>query len=761
MIWAAAASFAVAFGILVASFIIFIKKHRKLTKDSSSVTPLSFFIGGIFISAVILLLPLYIDKYKNLAASVFLCIPSSIHHAMQLFTMDADREIIEQCYEVFGGFLGHCYAALLSFEFILAPLAVAGFIATFFKNHLSYFKFVRGNSDEAHVFSELNEKSITLAKSIVERNQKAMIIFTDVFEQNEEVSFELMKKAKQIPAICFKKDILAFDYSRKKTLKKLYYYVIGEDETENINHALELAHTYKQKQPNSVEECYLYVFTMRDECEYLINQRTEDIQKKGDKSQQNDSRLKIRRIHEISSLIYHKLYQDGYEKLYASAREICDLSGMTSKKKITAVIVGIGLHGTEMIKALSWYCQMEGYSLCIEAFDKDPLAKERFDAACPELIRNADEPLQINIYSGIDVTTREFVDIIKRLTETTYVLVSLGADVMNIRTAIKLRTYFAQAEVPKSEELCSAPVPIIQAIVYKAYKNDELRHLVNYKKESYSIEFIGDIDSLYTENVILDSALEAEGKEIHKSLFPVDEFDEYEYYYRSSCAAAIHIKAIASELKKRGINGNKLEKANLFLKLIFVFAVNPCKENPKEYFNGGSLPHQLNELNELTKKAGEIYSEITSTVKAFSWEAWNARTLMNETELESLSADLKKFKNILSKEGFSALNFKPEKYYGIEEIITQKYLNDNTVGWLCVSAEMNKENLYYVLLTEMLKAQEHRRWNVYMRTEGYISSKKRFDLGKMHHDIRPYSELPLSEKNKDIHLNKIIKYMDQ
>ena len=60
-----------------------------------------------------------------------------------------------------------------------------------------------------------------------------------------------------------------------------------------------------------------------------------------------------------------------------------------------------------------------------------------------------------------------------------------------------------------------------------------------------------------------------------------------------------------------------------------------------------------------------------------------------------------------------------------------------------------------ILLEEKLKEQEHRRWNAYMRSEGFIYNAKRFDLGKMHSDIRPYSELPSSEKNKDIHMDMI------
>lgn len=50
---------------------------------------------------------------------------------------------------------------------------------------------------------------------------------------------------------------------------------------------------------------------------------------------------------------------------------------------------------------------------------------------------------------------------------------------------------------------------------------------------------------------------------------------------------------------------------------------------------------------------------------------------------------------------------------------------------------------------------EHRRWNAYMRSEGYIYSgsrdkSSRNDLGKMHHDLIPFEELTEEDKRKDV-----------
>ena len=49
---------------------------------------------------------------------------------------------------------------------------------------------------------------------------------------------------------------------------------------------------------------------------------------------------------------------------------------------------------------------------------------------------------------------------------------------------------------------------------------------------------------------------------------------------------------------------------------------------------------------------------------------------------------------------------------------------------------------------------EHRRWNAYMRAEGFVFSgstdaASRNDLGKMHNDLVNYTILPEEEKRKD------------
>ncbi len=56
------------------------------------------------------------------------------------------------------------------------------------------------------------------------------------------------------------------------------------------------------------------------------------------------------------------------------------------------------------------------------------------------------------------------------------------------------------------------------------------------------------------------------------------------------------------------------------------------------------------------------------------------------------------------------------------------------------------ENTYQ---DELIKEYEHRRWNAYMRTEGYVYGSIRCDISKTHPSLIPYESLDEHEKKKD------------
>lgn len=504
-------------------------RHRK----KLGARPFHLLFAGVFAAALFLFLPIDGSAAGMSFWGCWRAFLLSLFHSMQVFTIGCDYNVIAENIARCPAQLAAAYQLWAAVLYALAPIFTFGFLLSFFKNLSAYFRYLCAYFQEAYIFSELNEKSLVLAGDIKSKDKNAVIVFTDVFEGNEEKSYELMGNAEKIGAICFKKDILLVDFKRHSPKAQISFFAIGSNETENLNQSLKLIEAYRQR-----ENTRILAFSTQLESELLL-------------TMVDKGKLKVRRINEVQSLVNRVLYEEG-ELLFQSARAQAD-----GTKKISAVVVGMGRHGTEMVKALSWFGQMDGYSLEIDAFDRDPLAEEKFTALAPELMSPAyngvcvegEAQYRIAIHSGIDVESATFARKILALGDATYVVVALGNDALNIKAAVDLRMYFERRGIH----------PVIQTIVYNSEQKKALQGVRNYRGQAYDIRFIGDVESSYTEAVILDSELENRALERHKKWGEEEGFWTYEYNYRSSMASAIHKEARA----KCGIPGADKEEKEL------------------------------------------------------------------------------------------------------------------------------------------------------------------------------------------------------
>ena len=473
--------------------------------------------GGIFSASLFAFIPINVFTTELSVLNAVRVFMLSVFNSMQLFTIGGDFSVIEARMILCPQWLNMYYQALVAFLFALAPLFTFGFVLSLFKNIFAYVRYIRAYFRDVYVFSELNEKSITLAVDIKKKNRKAAIVFTDVFNGNNEIMYELIEKNENIGAINFKKDMLAIEFNKHSENKNIYFFAIGINETENLNQSLKLIEKYKNR-----ENTHLYVFSTKVESELLLATVDRGI-------------IKVRRINEVQSLVNRVLYEKG-ELIFESASETTE-----GYKNISVVVAGMGSHGVEFIKALAWYGQMDGYKIEINAFDKDPLAKEKFVALAPELMSekyngvevDGEAHYKITIHPGVDVNSETFVKKIRELKNTTFVIVALGDDDVNINTAVNLRMHFERMKIH----------PEIHTIVYNPQQRKALVGITNYRGQKYDIDFFGDTESSYTEGVIINSELESEALARHLKWGKEEEFWMYEYNYRSSVASAIHMKA--------------------------------------------------------------------------------------------------------------------------------------------------------------------------------------------------------------------------
>lgn len=473
--------------------------------------------AGVFAAALFLFFPIHIAAAEMSPSGIWRAFLLSVFHSMQVFAIGCEFGVVADGLQACPAALVKLYQLWAATVYVLAPVFTFGFVLSLFKNLSAYLKYVCSYFRDAYVFSELNEKSVVLASDLRRKHAGAVIVFTDVFEGNEEKTYELLEQAKMLGAICFKKDVLVIDFKRHSAKKAISFFAIGDNETENLNHALKLVELYRNR-----ADTHLYVFSTKLESELLL-------------TSVDKGRIKVRRINEVQSLINRVLYEQG-DSFFANASDASD-----GRKTVCAVVIGLGRHGTEMVRSLAWFGQMDGYKTEIHAFDRDGLAEERFTALAPELMSphyngveaEGEAQYRIEIHAGTDVGTAAFAKEFQKIKNATYVLVALGDDDVNINTAVTVRMYCERIGIH----------PVIQAIVYNSEQKKALQGIKNYRGQAYGIDFIGDMESSYIEDVIIDSELEEAALARHLKWGKEDEFWTYEYNYRSSMASAIHMKA--------------------------------------------------------------------------------------------------------------------------------------------------------------------------------------------------------------------------
>lgn len=480
-------------------------------------TPFNSLLAGVFLAVFACMVPVFAGMLEKDAGFVFkLCI-YDILQTVQVFTVNVGGDFILDNINSSATAISGVYSTYVSFLFFVAPIFTVGFIISLFKNVLAEISFRLHYRGDVYAFSELSEKSLILAQSIRSSHKRAVIVFTDVNRDAEDSVSEYIEAAKQIRAIVFQKDILTVDFSRHSKSADLTFLLIGEKESDNILQSLKILEMYNRRKNTN-----LFVFSAGSEGELLLSNA-----EKGE--------IKVRRVNEIRALIYRFLYEEG-EVLFKSA-----IKNSETPKAINAVVIGLGKYGTEMMKALSWYCQMDGYSIHIYGFDADDNAEDRFSALCPELMSEkyngvhipGESDYTIRIYSGVDVRTKTFAELFTAIPDVSFVFVCLGNDADNINHSANIRML--------SERIGNKP--IIKTVVSSTEEKNALAGTTNYRGQNYGIEAIGDIETSYSEEILLGSELEHLALERHLKWGQEEEFWQYEYNYRSSMASAIHMKA--------------------------------------------------------------------------------------------------------------------------------------------------------------------------------------------------------------------------
>ena len=477
--------------IIVTLITIVFARNKKYIRSK-----LLIFLAGFTIALIVLIFPLY-NEYNLISQTVF-----SILYSLQVIFLGQDFELINTI--ELNNVVNTIYVIAIYILFLLEPLITATAVLALLGNNLSKLKLALSRFKEIMVFSEINDKTLTIAKKQYNK-KKSQIVFVDSKEEKEKFKKELA----QLKAITLSQQIIDLNFKNRNVT----YYLFSSDEEENLNNALDLL---KQGSNKKKRVRKIYILNNSEEARIIL-----------DSAPKNNIKLEL--INERDRAIYQHIYD---EPLYKNS----------VNNQISILLVGCGKLGTEFLKAITWCGQIINHKLNINIIDINAnRIKEKINIVYPELIENYNYNfIEADIYSEKAITE---LDKLKNQ-NINYVMVALDSEAKNIDVAIFLRRYFLEQDKDSYSRM-----PSINLWIEKNDKKiqiDSLKHdsIVN----SYNLNSFGCIDEMYNTKSIVNSEIEKLAMQVHCVYNPSDleksleDFYKLEYNKKSSRAVAVHIK---------------------------------------------------------------------------------------------------------------------------------------------------------------------------------------------------------------------------
>ena len=447
--------------------------------------------------------------------------------AMQAATLNAPYN------DILGSVDGGFYRNLLAGLLIVSPLLLAGAVLTFFENAVRWCKyFVFSRFRDVYYFSELNERSLALANNITElkagkNRRRPLIVFCNLSADNR-----LRGDACGRGYILF--ETSGCDVKISGRHSRLHFFEIRLDTSENASGAERLIRRFSNGRYK--DRVKIYLFTDHPEAEIVMDATD----KKG---------LPVTVISEPLTAAYNLLFD---KPLYSALQE-------TGDNKLSVLVVGAGKIGLEIIKAAAWCGQMDGIALEITAVDVNAeFIEQSFRMECPELMGG-----EYDIrFLRADVRTCQFEEALREYCrDANYIVVALGCDRQNIKTALFLRGHYLRScadflrepvicvqvsDNEKSRILSELTAVSRGRLISKKWDYDSDR------AQNFNLFPFGSYESVYSYSAIVDSPVENLAINVHaaymRTFAPemnaeaiLRDYHANEANKRSSRANAIHI----------------------------------------------------------------------------------------------------------------------------------------------------------------------------------------------------------------------------
>ena len=752
----------VAFIFAAGCVIWLIRQQKTREKRKETFQPLQKMTIAAFIVIFVLHIPYYFVSrpavYGEGAFAFLRPILMSLINSLRVFLLDINYDDIAKTFaENYKLYL--CFVAVM---YLIAPILTATNVLMLFRHffgeiRLRYSPFAKN----IYLFSELNPKSVAMAKSIAKRyGKKARIVFTDVLKDGNELKYDAVNDKELNRAIFLKKDITAFDFRKKKC--RIEYFIIGSNESENIEQFIQLNEACKTHRNRSV---YLYASSANaryvadslDKGSNTLPQKLTDLIKKNpesfakgeipmNESHYSNENYYIRRIDHVNQFAIDTL---------TGERLIDALIPIARKDNgFSLTIIGLGSYGRAFLKNALWIFQLYGFGLTINLVDIQSndnllrkLRKEMPEIFAEKYRRKAagdiaefacEEPFEnhyrIRIFGGVDCATCDIDRLFSRseFGDTQLAMVTLGNDNKNIETAVNLRSCFDRLngktnKVIKNEifyeeynEKHDREVivrnktneePLIYAIVYEDKKakgldfNSENLGIVNHKHVPYHIRIAGSLSEQFDyETIVRQRKREQNALAYHIEWIRISSTMEKYYNMDASSLSAKEKKALQR-----------------------------FREKMQQHFH-----HQE-----------PVWDHLYSFYKIDTDDKGAILRMDKKSDQQIQHETLGMVKQYEDYEYFRDSSISKQIH---KDVIEGIYLTEGSDYFMAFDEAKEHEKQLPVCCCKRCEAKrisEHMRWNAYMRVNGFCYSPNRADRAFLHNDLKPWDQLNILEQLKD------------
>ena len=453
--------------------------HFKRLSKLPVVNPINVFSVFTFIAFLILFIPNAFLEYKS---NVFLALLSAFFDSMDSLSFgNRIEDMIERFFINYADVPNECifYACTVT---LMVPVFAMRTVFVIFRDMFTQIRFTFNHKNSFHIFSELNDKSIIVAKDIIKKDKRAKIIFTSI---NKKLTNNLyIEQARKINALLTNKTLNGFRVSDVFSDKKLYLYFIGEDGKNNIKLALDKFEDMK----NSRLETTVYVFST----DYTV-ERVVDLAN----SRKSNSKIKMELFNSAQRTAYNLMNE----------HPIYDVE--SDDETINVMILGAGHIGLEIAKAIAWCSQMINRQFSIRIFDKDR-KNEKFGFPFNNLTEKLGEiGTTVNIeFFNCDIFSDKFDNL--RFERADYITIDIGDDSENLAAALQMREVYARQKNEGAYAPSDIPSPKIITII----EDEETKKIVQALDDPMIIPYGAMCDVFNLDNII-DWEIDKVGEFLH------------------------------------------------------------------------------------------------------------------------------------------------------------------------------------------------------------------------------------------------------